>query len=201
MPRHLRPEELEHVSISVGAVPADFDCGNADLNDFLVNDAEKYHDACVAITFLVFHNCEVVGYYSVGMDCIKLKSRESKPIRKAHGLTHRFPEYPAIKIYRLGVREDYKHRRVGRNTVMSVVGYAKSQLQPHLGVRFVSVDALQTSTEFYSDLSFKENRHRDEKSLKDIAEKALREKVLFKLRIKSLVPRDATISMRLDIGA
>jgi hypothetical protein len=191
----IKPEDLYHATISEGLIPSDFDCGNDDLNDFLLTDAINYNDARVAITFLVFYFGIPIAYYSVGMDCIKLKSRESKAIVKEHHLVRKYSEYPAIKIYRLGVCSEYKKRDAGSNIVLFVLGYVVRDLQPLVGVRFVSVDALEKSVGFYERLAFKVNRHPDERVIRR-HEKSCTARALHRLRLK--VIHEKTVSMRLD---
>ena len=47
-----------------------FDCGNDDLNAFLLNDAMDYQDNLIAVTYLVRIYDETIGYVSIANDKI-----------------------------------------------------------------------------------------------------------------------------------
>ena len=47
-----------------------FDCGNKDLNDFLLEDSKKYLSQLLAVTYLLRNNSNVVAYFSVLNDSI-----------------------------------------------------------------------------------------------------------------------------------
>ena len=51
-----------------------FDCGDADLNDFIINEAHHYRKALLAVTY-IFEDKEtgnVIGYFSLANDRISL---------------------------------------------------------------------------------------------------------------------------------
>ena len=58
--------------IEAGTEIKTFDCGDADLNDFLVSDAKNYLRAMMALTYLLEDNAEdkTVAYYSLLNDKI-----------------------------------------------------------------------------------------------------------------------------------
>lgn len=47
-----------------------FDCGDADLNDFLSNDAINYYKSMMALTYLIEDKDKTVAYYSLLNDKI-----------------------------------------------------------------------------------------------------------------------------------
>jgi GNAT superfamily N-acetyltransferase len=141
---------------------SDFDCDDEDLNDFLMNDALNYQDACVSMTVLAKYEDQVVGFFSLGMDCISLKSNEDRELRHEHNL-NRLKEYPALKIHRLAVANSFKGMGIGRMLVLFVIGFARQALQSLVGVRFLSVDAYEDSQGFYQTMDFLFNRHKDER--------------------------------------
>lgn len=49
-----------------------FDCGDPDLNDFLRSDALLYQRQHLAGTYVVLAQDEVVAYFSIAADAIKL---------------------------------------------------------------------------------------------------------------------------------
>lgn len=42
-----------------------FDCGDEDLNDFLLTDAQNYQKSLLAVTYLVKDSDDVIGYFSL----------------------------------------------------------------------------------------------------------------------------------------
>ena len=85
-----------------------FDCGEADLNDFFLQDAKQYLKGLLAVTYLVEDESSTVAFFSLSNDRISLaesdkatwrRIRSSFPHRK-----HR-SDYPAVKIGRLGFYE------------------------------------------------------------------------------------------------
>ena len=46
----------------------EFDCGDADLNEFLREDAKTYLAELLAVTYLVMSEKRVVGFYSLSND-------------------------------------------------------------------------------------------------------------------------------------
>lgn len=42
-----------------------FDCGDADLNGFLMNDAKDYMEKDLANTFIVENDNQIIAYYSL----------------------------------------------------------------------------------------------------------------------------------------
>ena len=42
-----------------------FDCGDADLNDFLLNDAKSFSEKRIAYTYVLEDGDNIVGYYSL----------------------------------------------------------------------------------------------------------------------------------------
>ena len=88
-----------------------FDCGDADLNDFLVSDAKNYLRAMMALTYLLEDNSEskTVAYYSLLNDKIVFDPEEKQfwnRLNRKIVNSKRRKEYPAVKIGRLAVSKD-----------------------------------------------------------------------------------------------
>ena len=94
-----------------------FDCGDDDLNDFLVSDAKNYLRAMMALTYLLEDNDEskTVAYYSLLNDKIVFDPDDkhfwNKLNRKISNKKRR-KEYPAVKIGRLAVSKDYAGNQI-----------------------------------------------------------------------------------------
>lgn len=75
----------------------------------------------------------------------------------------RYHAYPAVKIARLAVSEKSLGMGVGRGLLDLAIGTVLTQIRPYIGCRFVILDALKGSVEFYrrngfSFLDTEENR-------------------------------------------
>lgn len=146
-------DDIRFEPLSDSNVPKDFDCGDDDLNDFILNDALKHLEEHVAVTTLVFYQERLVGFFSLAADCIALNKTERKKIDDHV----RYKEYPALKICRLAICKDGQHRGVGHIVFNIILGFTVEILQPTIGARFISVDAYQKSEGFYEDLGFIRN--------------------------------------------
>lgn len=118
----------------------DFDCGNPDLNDFILNDARQHKQERLAETYsfrLVDGERETlpVAFASLLNDSIKLKPSLVEQIPEHL----RYHDLPAVKIGRLGVRKEVRRNKIG-TTLINVI---KELLTTHnrTGCRFLTVDA------------------------------------------------------------
>ena len=97
-----------------------FDCGDEDLNDFILNNADAYHKARLTETYVYEHilNGNVIAYFSLANDRISIddfdNNTEFNRFRR-----HRFKNekrirnYPAVKICRLGIDNGFKGFSIG----------------------------------------------------------------------------------------
>ncbi|MBO7044766.1 MAG: GNAT family N-acetyltransferase [Prevotella sp.] len=133
-----------------------FDCGEDDLNDFLLQDAKQYAKGLLAVTYIVEDEDMTVAFFSLSNDRISLaesdkatwgRIRSSFPHRK-----HR-SDYPAVKIGRLGVNVSAQHRHIGTD----IIDFVKQTFitNNRTGCCFVTVDALRSAMSFYESNGFK----------------------------------------------
>lgn len=134
-----------------------FHCTESDLNDFLVNDSNDYQSELLARTYLVVNktNNEIVAYFSLLNDTIRLEETESKTrnrINRKIPYNKQRKHYPAVKIGRLAVAEDNTGKGIGRfvlNNIKTIFTHGN-----RTGCRFLTVDALSTATGFYEHNGF-----------------------------------------------
>jgi len=88
---------------------SNFDCEDKDLNEFLKQDSFKYKNQLIAKTFIVIYEEQVVAFFSVMNDAIKLKLEETEETPRLK----RLREYPALKVGRLGVDKKFQRRGLG----------------------------------------------------------------------------------------
>ena len=140
-----------------------FDCGEGDLNDFLLQDAKQYAKGLLAVTYVIEDEKSTVAFFSLSNDCISLlesdkttwrRIRASFPHRK-----HR-SDYPAVKIGRLGVNVNAQHKHIGTD----ILDFVKQTFitNNRTGCCFVTVDALQSAVPFYAQNGFKSLRKENE---------------------------------------
>lgn len=134
-----------------------FDCGDSDLNAFLFDDAKNYFDAMLAVTYLLEDNekDKTVAYYCLLNDKIEInpdeKSKWNKINRKIPN-NKRYHAYPAVKIGRLGVAQEYSHRHIGQMVLMQIkMIFSRMTLS---GCRFLTVDAYRDAVPFYEKCGF-----------------------------------------------
>lgn len=136
-----------------------FDCGDEDLNDFIVNDASIYRKALLAVTYIVEEKGteNIAAYFSLANDRIGLADFPDKTefnrFRKHKFVNEkRLKSYPAAKICRLGIAELFKGQRIGSYLMdfiktMFVTGY-------QTGCRFLTVDTYSNAVNFYRKNDF-----------------------------------------------
>lgn len=144
-----------------------FCCGNADLDDFLFNDAKIYLKYLRYTTFLVENSIEIIAYYSLANDNIRLGAFQDdydiltdvgnsiSPNDVDFGryiLNQRI--FPAVKIGRLAVNENFQNKGYGTDILeLLVMSFIKNN---KTGCQFITVDAINQlkTTKFYEKNNF-----------------------------------------------
>jgi GNAT superfamily N-acetyltransferase len=136
-----------------------FDCGDKDLNDFLLNDSRYYRDTWLAVTYLLIENetNKVSAYFSLANDRIGIndfpENREFNRFRKHRFVnSKRLKSYPAAKICRLAIDESYKGQSLGSFLLSFIKTFFLENNKT--GCRFLTVDAYQNAIPFYEKNKF-----------------------------------------------
>lgn len=129
-----------------------FDCGDAELNNFLLHDAIAHQTQCLATTALAVCDGKIVGYVSLLCDSVKLDSSEKTVFIDAK----RYAEYPAIKIGRMAVDKTSQGLGIGRKLLEYAHAIARKENQ-NTGCRFLTVDAYPAAENFYHAYGFTNN--------------------------------------------
>ncbi len=131
--------------------PLCFDCGDCDLNEFLLKDAQLYEDEFLAHTYVIVNENEIVAYFSVLADKVS-RSLVPKNVWRKLGkkIPHEkhFNSYPALKIARLAVNKRYRGQEIGTNIIQSIA-HRSAQSSEFMACRFLTVDAYKTARQFY----------------------------------------------------
>lgn len=133
---------------------ASFDCGDEDLNGFLLTDAPLYRKEKLAVTYVVLkkedHN-QVVAFFSLSNDRISLSDFDNKTrynrFSRRFNNHKRLKSYPAVKIGRLGVSETLKGMQIGSTLLDFIKRYFT--IDNKTGCRFITVDAYAAAIPFY----------------------------------------------------
>ncbi|HVU98883.1 MAG TPA: GNAT family N-acetyltransferase [Puia sp.] len=134
-----------------------FDCGDTDLNEFIVVDAQNYLQELLAVTYLFENDNDVVAFFSVLNDKILYeqvgRNNLWNKIRKNIPHKKHFKSYPAVKLGRLAVNKPYQKQHLGT----SILDYIKVFFidRNKTGCRFITVDAYRESLAFYEKNGFK----------------------------------------------
>jgi hypothetical protein len=136
-----------------------FDCGDDDLNDFILNESSLYRQALLAVSYVLeTRNAhQVIGYFSLANDKISLSDFESKTefnrFRKHKFVNEkRIKSYPAAKICRLAIDKTMAGCGLG-----SFILYFISNsfiIDNKTGCRFITVDAYKRAIPFYMNNDF-----------------------------------------------
>ncbi len=142
-------DDLIIVKLSSNHDLTGFKCSDDDLDEFIHFDALTQRDDRLNQTYICKYKEEIIAFFTVSADSVKINRKDKKRI----GVN--YPAFPAIKIGRLAVHEDYKSRNVGSTLIMYVIGLAL-KLGEEVGVRFISVDAYRGVEKFYEKNYFVE---------------------------------------------
>lgn len=134
-----------------------FDCGDADLNDFLISNAINYYKSMMALTYLLEDNetDKTVAYYSLLNDKIIFDPDEKRlwnRLNRNVANSKRRKEYPAVKIGRLAISKDYAGQQIGRSILLQLKHIFATMRRS--ACRFVTVDAYAAAVPFYQKCGF-----------------------------------------------
>ena len=131
-----------------------FDCGDSDLNEFLMDESILYLNEKLAISYIVENKDnpkDIVAFFSLSNDKISVTDFENKTMynrfSRRFNNKKRLKSYPAVKIARLGVSKEMKGKSIGT----SILKYVKSyfSIDNKAGCRFLTVDAYADAIPFY----------------------------------------------------
>lgn len=160
--------KLAQIQLSSETTIKPFKCAEDDLNGFLFDDAKHFQNELMAVTYLLEdHETNVtVAYFSLLADKITFNPDEKNiwnRINRNIPNSKRRRNYPALKIGRLAVNENYAREGIG-TFIIDSIKYAFTTAN-RFGCRFLTVDALKSATHFYEKNGFqfftKQDEHDD----------------------------------------
>lgn len=144
--------KLAQIQLTTDTRIKPFKCSEEDLNGFLFDDAKHFQNELMAVTYLLEDEDEnvTVAYFSLLADKITFNPDEKSfwnHLNRNIPNSKRRRSYPALKIGRLAVNENYSGKGVG-TFVIDSIKYGFTTVKRH-GCRFLTVDALKSATSFY----------------------------------------------------
>lgn len=134
-----------------------FDCGDEDLNSFLVEDAKNFLDKRIATSYILEDEGNIVAYFCLLNDKISrqdVTNSQWKRIKEEFPERKRFGSYPAVKIGRFAVSTQYKGRNIGSD-LMNLIKGMLSENPNFSAFRYITVDAYVSVINFYLKNNFK----------------------------------------------
>jgi len=126
-----------------------FDCDDADINEFLHQDALNYQLQKIANTYLFLdEKGEIVAFFSISNDCLndlgEVKGYTNTIWNRLHRKIFlpnekRIRQYPAVKIGRLGVSKSYQRNGLAYQLMDFIKGWALLEHKP--ACRLLLLDA------------------------------------------------------------
>ncbi|MDR0582713.1 MAG: GNAT family N-acetyltransferase [Prevotellaceae bacterium] len=151
------PANIKLARLGEDTIVPPFECGDNDLNDFLMNDAKNYSKSLLAVTYLLQADDEIVAYFSLSNDRLIKNDRERPVWNRINRIIpndKRRRSYPAVKIGRLAVAKKYAGKRLGSYIILAIQNMYINEPQ-RAGCRFLMVDAYKNALPFYQKNDFK----------------------------------------------
>lgn len=134
-----------------------FDCGDEDLNSFLIEDAKNFLDKRIATSYILTDDDNIVAFFCLLNDKIsrqEVSNNQWKRIKGGFPERKQFGSYPAIKIGRFAVSSAYKGRNIGTD-LMNLLKGMLNDSPNYSAFRYLTVDAYLSAIEFYKKSDFK----------------------------------------------
>ena len=143
---------------------AGFDCGDSDLNSFLLEDAMHFLEKRIANTFILEDEGKIVAYFCLLNDKVsrlEITNSRWREIKDTFPDGKHFRSYPSIKIGRFAVSSNYQGRDIG-SLLMDLLKDQLIEEQSSSAFRFITVDAYISAIPFYEKNGFKLLKEKDE---------------------------------------
>jgi GNAT superfamily N-acetyltransferase len=137
-------DDCTFVALSPEQPIIDFDCGDANLNEFFKQDAINYQKQFLGSTYFFRHNKtrKTVCTFSLSPDGLNTSSLPGSRRKKVKELIPRekpFKSYPAMLIGRLGVSLDFTGQGIGSQLMHFIKSFCFTDQKQRC--RFLLVDA------------------------------------------------------------
>ncbi|MCL9662129.1 GNAT family N-acetyltransferase [Paenibacillus hunanensis] len=130
-----------------------FDCGNEVTNTFFKTECYNEQQAGLNVTYILYYNGQLAAFVSICADTLTLTEEE-------RGEEFARKIVPALKIAQLGRDLQFRELQFGRVLVNEMLRVAFNIYDAHLGIRYVTLDAIAGRVEYYESLGFTVNTDR-----------------------------------------
>ena len=141
-----------------------FDCGDSDLNEFLLEDAKLFLEKRIANTYVLEDEGKIAAYFCLLNDKVsrqEITNSRWKEIKDSFPDNKRFRSYPTIKIGRFAVAREYHGQKVGSTLMDSLKLFLKNDVS-RSAFRYITVDAYLSAIPFYNKNGFAELTQKEE---------------------------------------
>lgn len=138
-------QSLEIESISDKHLVDGFDCGDKELNDFIINDALKQKIEGWNTTYVLIEkdSKKVIGFFALASDLISISPMAKKQLGKDYS------DIPAIKIGRFAIDKKYQNKGIGQYMMKYAMGFIVQEICPLIGGIYITLDAYPKKAEWY----------------------------------------------------
>ena len=134
-----------------------FDCGDADLNKFLLDDAKPSLELRIANTFILEEDDgRIAAYFCLLNDKVskdEIIGSRWKKIKSNFPKDKQFRSYPTIKIGRFAVSLNFRGRNIGTDLMDRIKSLLQDQ-STNSAFRYITVDAYLSAVPFYEKNGF-----------------------------------------------
>ena len=164
--------ELEKIDIKILSKNIDlnkFDCGNTDLNEFLIEDGIIQQKEMLNVTHIFIYEKKILGFLTLAMDNIDIKQlgKKYQKVYENKGISYK--TIPTVKLGRFAIDKNYQKLGIG-TFLIKWSQYCIIKFSKRIGVRFIAIDAYMDVIEFYSKNKF-EMTNKTKQNLGKIIEK------------------------------
>jgi len=147
----------------------EFDCGNSDLNEFLIEDAIIQQKEMLNVTHIFIYEKRIIGFLTISMGNVNIKQLDKKyqEIYENKGINYK--TIPTVKLGRLAIAKNYQKSGLG-TFMIKWSQYCIIKFSKRIGVRFIAIDAYMNVIDFYSKNEF-EITHKTKQNMDKIIEK------------------------------
>ncbi|MBO4371916.1 MAG: GNAT family N-acetyltransferase [Bacteroidales bacterium] len=143
---------------------ANFDCGDSDLNEFLLEDAKHFLEKRIANTFILENEGRIAAYFCLLNDKVsrqEITNSRWKQIKDSYPESKSFRSYPSIKIGRFAVAKEYHGSHLGSALMNKLKLFLKNEVS-RSAFRYITVDAYLSVIPFYAKNGFVELTKKEE---------------------------------------
>ena len=126
-----------------------FKCKSQEIQDFLAEYALIFQTESLGVTYIVYSNSKMVGFFTISMDSLRIRKMNTEDRIGYMNIDY----YPSIKIGQLCVDMDCERQRIGKFMLTVICGIGMD-FSEKIGCRFLSVNAVPTAQAWYEKCGF-----------------------------------------------